>query len=266
MRRSTLPLLRCPRCYRGPLVAEGEAERIHFGPIRCASCEAHFPIAGGILDLTDGGAAERREGRAPLARRLLASRLVARSWEPRIRPLLAQLDDEGERLLLRSLLAPQEGETLLDLSCGAGFHLRSLALEVPGLRVVGVDPSRPMLREAAHLLAELGARADLIRAPLDEIPMADGRLDTLLDTGALHLAADPRRVLGEAARTLRPGGRLVAATLLREGRLQLPQLEARLGLHRHEEGTLRRWVEEAGFASFERIRLGPWIVLRAVRS
>lgn len=262
MRRSTLPLLRCPRCRRGPLVPEGEAELIHFGPVRCASCSTVFPIADGILDLTAGETPAHRS----LAQRLMESKIVARAYERSVRPFFAGLDTESEHVLLRALLAPAAGETVLDLSCGSGFHATRLAHAAEGLRVIGIDRSAPMLHEATHHLADARVTVDLVRGDAAELPIADEALDAVLNVASLHLYPDAGAVLRNVARSLKPGGRFVCATLLPERMQSVGRLEARAGVHRYDEESLRLLCDGAGLERFERVRLAPWIVFRAVRS
>ncbi|WP_373045883.1 methyltransferase domain-containing protein [Vulgatibacter sp.] len=262
MRRSSLPLLRCPRCRRGPLLAESDGEAIHFGPARCASCAAVYPIAEGILDLAGGETRPRRS----LAQWLMESTVVARAYERSVRPFFAGLDAESEQLLLRALLAPQAGEAILDLSCGSGIHACRMAHDTGELRVLGLDRSAPMLHEAAHHLTEAGTTVDLIRGEAADLPFGDASLDAVLNVASLHLYPDPAAVLRQVARVLVPGGRLVCATLLPERLQPLDRLEARAGVHRYDETTLRSLCESAGLQRFERIRLAPWIVFRAERA
>src|SRR5690606_23806508 len=111
-------------------------------------------------------------------------------------------DEESEHVLVRALLAPRPGETLLDLSCGAGLHATRFALDEPELRVIGLDRSTPMLQEAAHHLGETGAVVDLVRADAAELPFVDESLDAVLNAASLHLYADPAAVLLRAATAL----------------------------------------------------------------
>lgn len=260
MRRTTLALLRCPRCRVARLAAEGVAERIRFGPVHCGNCGAVHPIAEGILDLGVG------EVRRSAAQRLLESRVVARSYERGLRRLVAALDPESEWVLLRALFAPAPGENVLDLSCGTAQHAGRLAEEQPEVRVVGLDRSAPMLQEAAHHLMETRAQVDLVRGDAVELPFADGILDGVLNVASLHLYADPGAVLRQVARALRPGGRLVGSTLLPEKLRPLDRLEARAGVHRRGEEELRALCAAAELVAFERVIVRPWIFFRVERA
>jgi ubiquinone/menaquinone biosynthesis C-methylase UbiE len=243
-------------------VAEGDAEKLLFGPAHCEACGAVYPIAEGILDLTAGETRQRRS----IAQWLMESQVVARAYERSVRPFFAELDTESEHVLLRALLAPAPGEALLDLSCGSGFHATRLAHDTPELRVIGLDRSAPMLHEATHHLNEAGVTVDLVRGEAADLPIADGALDAVLNVASLHLYPDAAAVLRQVARSLRPGGRFVCATLLPERLPQLGGLEARAGVHRYDEDRLRALCASAGLVRFERVRLAPWIVFRAVRA
>lgn len=229
--------------------------------MHCRACEAVYPIAEGILDLTPAEPRSRRS----VVQWLMESTVVARAYERSIRPLLAGTDEESEHVLLRALVAPRAGETLLDLSCGAGLHTVRFAQDEPEVRVIGLDRSAPMLHEAAHHLGETGANADLVRADAAELPLQPASLDAVLNVASLHLYRDPGAVLRQAARALKPGGRLVCTTLLPERLQPLDRIGAKAGVRRLGESDLRALCTAAGLERFERIRLAPWIVFRAVR-
>jgi len=266
MRRSSLEYLRCPRCCGGPLTAEGEKPLLAFGPVTCAACSMAYPVADGILDVSAGAEHEPRRRRS-IAQRALESKTVARFYERGLRPALARfpLDGAGERFLFHALVAPAPGEAILDLSCGTGHLARDLALR-PGVGpVFGLDLSPAMLEEARHHLKETGAAVDLLRADASTLPFRDATLGAVLDVAAMHLYDEPREVMEEVARVLAPGGRFVCATLLPERMKALNDLERKAGIHRREEGELRRLCESAGLRGFERLVLSPWIVFRATK-
>jgi SAM-dependent methyltransferase len=105
-----------------------------------------------------------------------------------------------------------DGLDVVELGCGSASW--SVALAVRGARVVGVDVSPAQLGHARRAVAEAGVtdRVTLVRAPVEDLPLADRSADLLLsDHGALSYA-DPDLALPECARVLRPGGRLVFLT------------------------------------------------------
>ncbi|MCX5730176.1 MAG: methyltransferase domain-containing protein [Deltaproteobacteria bacterium] len=94
---------------------------------------------------------------------------------------------------------------MADLGCGTGSLAAALAPEVA--RVVGVDQSADMLRSARRRTAGLG-NVELRRGALEALPLDDASCDAALLVLSLGWVADPPRVLAEAARVVRPGGRV----------------------------------------------------------
>ena len=104
---------------------------------------------------------------------------------------------------LLALLPPDW--TVADLGCGTGSIAAALAPEVA--RVIGVDRSAHMLRSARRRTARL-ENVELRRGALEALPIDDASCDAALLVLSLGWVADPQRVLAEAARVVRPGGRL----------------------------------------------------------
>jgi SAM-dependent methyltransferase len=271
MRRATLPLLRCPACLSGPLEADDDRPVIDFGPVRCGSCGTAWPMAEGILDLLG-----EPTPAPPLAARLLTHPLAARTWERGVRTAAlglvgTRLDPEGESLLVRSLLGAPPGAPVAEIAAFTATHARRLAL-LPGAGpVIAFEAFRPMLEEALHQIREAGAPVDLVRAAPDSLPLRDGVLGGAVWVGSLHLVADPARVLGEVARCLAPGARLVCGTRLPGrlpvlGRLGRADLPARLFGRPRSEAELRELCARAGLGAFEIFRLPPAVFLRVERT
>lgn len=101
-------------------------------------------------------------------------------------------------------LVPPGARRLLDVACGTGLVTRRIATGRPALRVTGADLTPAMARRAAARLPGAVVLADSRR-----LPFADGQFDAVSTVWLLHLAGhaeDVRRVVGECARVLRPGG------------------------------------------------------------
>jgi SAM-dependent methyltransferase len=107
---------------------------------------------------------------------------------------------------LSRLLPSLEGAGVLDLGCGFGWFCR-WAKENGAARVVGVDLSDNML-ERARRTSE-GSGIVYRRADLEALVIDDGPYDLVYSSLALHYLRDLDRLMGEVARGLRPGGRLV---------------------------------------------------------
>ncbi len=263
MRRAILNLLRCPRCRQGALVAEGAPAELLFGPLQCASCHATFPVAEGIADLTVEG--------APLkgVQRSLEAPIVARSWERYVRPALTlalarrTVDPESEALLYRTMMGSLDAP-VLDLVSGPALFARRLAKVPDSPPVVAMDVSRPMLEEGMAQAREANVKVDFVRAQPPHLPFLDGSLGAVLHTGALHLLEEPLPLLQEVFRALRPGGSYLATTYLPPS-YGLGWAHRRLGLHPRAEGELRDALERAGLGGFERLRMPPFLLVKAVK-
>jgi SAM-dependent methyltransferase len=100
------------------------------------------------------------------------------------------------------------GKDVLELGCGAARW--SIELAKRGARPVGLDNSSRQLEHARALMAGAGVDFPLFHASAEEIPLPDESFDIVFsDHGALSWA-DPRVVVPEVARVLRPGGVLAA--------------------------------------------------------
>lgn len=99
------------------------------------------------------------------------------------------------------------GRDVLELGCGGAQW--SIALAGIGARAVGLDLSERQLAHARDAVKRAGARVPLVHASAERAPFADASFDVVFcDHGATSYAR-PERTVGEAARLLRPGGRLV---------------------------------------------------------
>lgn len=107
---------------------------------------------------------------------------------------------------------PDEG-SVVDVATGTGLVARALARLHPGLSITGVDVSPGMLAVAAGALGS----AEWIEADATSLPVAGASVDLVTCVTAVHLFAEPARAVGEWARVLRPGGRVVTATFVSGG-------------------------------------------------
>jgi ArsR family transcriptional regulator len=127
----------------------------------------------------------------------------------------------GGRTELLPLLALVEPTwTVGDLGCGTGHLTQALAPFVA--RVVAVDGSAAMLRSARSRVGDL-ANVDLRRGELEQLPVENSELDAAFLLLVLPYAAEPVRVIAEAVRALKPGGRLVVTDLMPHERAEYRQ-------------------------------------------
>lgn len=107
-------------------------------------------------------------------------------------------------------VAPHRSPLVLDVATGTGrLPLTMVRYDRFQGRVVSIDLSREMLRQAAKNLYPYSERVDFIWSPAEDLPFADGTFDVVTCLEALEFMTDPKGVLGELARVLRPGGLLL---------------------------------------------------------
>jgi ubiquinone/menaquinone biosynthesis C-methylase UbiE len=119
---------------------------------------------------------------------------------------LKATEDAGLREMRRELLTGA-GERVLEIGAGTGVNLDLYPEAVEDLVVVEPDPH--MAKRLKAKLAGSRRRVDVLEAPAERLPFADGSFDTVVATLVLCTIPDPAAALSEAARVLKPGGRLL---------------------------------------------------------
>lgn len=110
------------------------------------------------------------------------------------------------------LLAPHDGQIILDVGCGTGNFAAELAPRVgPSGRVVGLDQSQALLAVADERWGGSSLPLEFVVGDANDLPFADATFDGCRTERVLQYLADPSRGLAEMVRVTKPGGRIVAS-------------------------------------------------------
>lgn len=150
------------------------------------------------------------------------SALLSRIWGGNLH--MGLFEDRKEPLLEAQLRAKRRmakaarlrrGQTVVEVACGVGSTARYLA-EMHGVQVCATDIAEAQLAEARELTKGVGllSLVSFRFADFHELPFPDASFDVWWCQEALIYAIDKRRVLEEAIRVVRPGGRLILSDLV----------------------------------------------------
>ena len=152
---------------------------------------------------------------------------------------------------LAALLDPSW--TVADLGCGTGQTSITLAPYVRN--VIAVDESSAMLAAARKRTGDLG-NVELRGGRLEDLPLDDASSDVAVLSLVLHFVLDPGDVIAEAARILRPGGRLLVVDMLPHERDEYRTTMGHLWLG-FSEAQLDAWFTDAGLTGTRVVPLPP---------
>ena len=148
----------------------------------------------------------------------------------------------------------KEGETVLDLGSGGGIDVLLSAKRVgPAGKAYGLDMTDEMLALANENRQNAGVEnVEFLKGEIEDIPLPDCSVDVIISNCVINLSADKRKVLGEAFRVLRPGGRVAVSDIVVRGDVPAAiraDMELWIGCVAGalEEGTFLSLLREVGF-------------------
>ncbi len=159
------------------------------------------------------------------------------------------------------------GEVVLDLGSGGGLDVLLSAQRVgPTGKAYGLDMTDEMLALARENQRKAGAdNVEFLKGEIEQVPLPDGSVDVIISNCVINLSADKDRVLTEAFRVLKPGGRLAVSDIVVRGQVPAEirrsvELWAGCVAGALEEEDYRSRLARAGF---EAIEVEPTRVYRA---
>ena len=161
-----------------------------------------------------------------------------------------------------ALVTLEAGQTVLDLGSGGGIDVLLSAKRVgPAGKVYGLDMTDEMLALARQNQRKAGAtNVEFLKGEIEAIPLPDASVDVIISNCVINLSSDKDRVLGEAFRVLKPGGRLAVSDVVVRG--HVPD-----DIRRNVElwiGCVAGALDEASYrdklaaAGFESVAIEPW--------
>src|SRR5271165_1436180 len=159
------------------------------------------------------------------------------------------------------------GETVLDLGSGGGIDVLLSARRVgPSGRAYGLDMTDEMLALANENKGKSGIEnVEFLKGEIESVPLPDNSVDVIISNCVINLSADKSKVLREAFRVLKPGGRFAVSDVVTRGEI-LPEIrQSVLAWVGCIAGALEEneYRSKLGAAGFEQVEIEPTRIYRA---
>ena len=159
------------------------------------------------------------------------------------------------------------GETVLDLGSGGGIDVLLSARRVgPKGKAYGLDMTNEMLALANENKRKAGVtNVEFLKGEIENIPLPDNSVDVIISNCVINLSADKDKVLREAFRVLKPGGRFAVSDVVTRGEI-LPEIrQSVLAWVGCIAGALEEneYRSKLGAAGFEQVEIEPTRIYRA---
>jgi SAM-dependent methyltransferase len=158
------------------------------------------------------------------------------------------------------------GETVLDLGSGGGIDVLLSARRVgPSGKAYGLDMTDEMLALANENKRKAGAEnVEFLKGEIETIPLPDNTVDVVISNCVINLSADKDRVLREAFRVLKPGGRFAVSDVVTRGEIAPEVRQSVLAWVGCIAGALEEneYRSKLSAAGFERIEIEPTRIYR----
>ena len=159
------------------------------------------------------------------------------------------------------------GETVLDLGSGGGIDVLLSAKRVgPTGKAYGLDMTDEMLALANDNKKKAGVEnVEFLKGEIESIPLTDNSVDVIISNCVINLSADKDRVLREAFRVLKPGGRFAVSDVVTRGAVAPEVRQSVLAWVGCIAGALEEneYRAKLATAGFEQIELEPTRIYRA---
>ena len=158
------------------------------------------------------------------------------------------------------------GETVLDLGSGGGIDVLLSAKRIgPSGKAYGLDMTDEMLALANENKRKAGAEnVEFLKGEIESIPLPDNTVDVIISNCVINLSADKDRVLREAFRVLKPGGRFAVSDVVTRGEMSPEVRQSVLAWVGCIAGALEEneYRGKLSAAGFEQIEIEPTRIYR----